>query len=97
MRRCVHHRGYLAPRVGLEPTVVGLEGRLPSFGLGEMERANGVEPSRASLATMPRTMRARVLVGVAGFAPATFGLSGRRASVCASHHQLVGTVGLEPT
>ena len=25
-----------------------------------MERANGVEPSRASLATMPRTMRARV-------------------------------------
>ena len=26
-----------------------------------MERANGVEPSRASLATMPRTMRARVI------------------------------------
>ena len=31
------------------------------FGRGELERANGVEPSRASLATMPRTMRARVI------------------------------------
>ena len=31
-----------------------------SAGRGELERANGVEPSRASLATMPRTMRARV-------------------------------------
>lgn len=36
--------------------------RRPSTGSidrGELERANGVEPSRASLATMPRTMRAR--------------------------------------
>ena len=32
-----------------------------SVGRGELERANGVEPSRASLATMPRTMRARVI------------------------------------
>jgi hypothetical protein len=32
-----------------------------SIGRGELERANGVEPSRASLATMPRTMRARVV------------------------------------
>jgi hypothetical protein len=41
--------------------IVSLEGSLPSFGRGELERANGVEPSRASLATMPRTMRARVI------------------------------------
>jgi hypothetical protein len=32
-----------------------------SVGRGKLERANGVEPSRASLATMPRTMRARVI------------------------------------
>ena len=31
-----------------------------SVGRGELERANGIEPSRASLATMPHTMRARV-------------------------------------
>ena len=30
-------------------------------GRGDLERANAVEPSRASLATMPRTMRARVI------------------------------------
>ena len=51
-----------------------------SIGRGELERANGVEPSRASLATMPRTMRARVLVAAAGFAPATSDLSGRCSS-----------------
>jgi hypothetical protein len=38
---------------------------------GELERANGVEPSHAPLATMPRTMRARDLVAAAGLAPAT--------------------------
>src|SRR5215467_3153172 len=32
----------------------------PSAG-ARLERANGVEPSRASLATMPRTMRARLI------------------------------------
>ena len=32
-----------------------------SIGRGKLERANGVEPSRASLATVPRTMRARVI------------------------------------
>ena len=51
-----------------------------SVGRGDLERANGVEPSRASLATMPRTMRARVLVAAAGFAPATSDLSGRCSS-----------------
>ena len=51
-----------------------------SIGRGELERANGVEPSRASLATMLRTMRARVVVAAAGFAPATSDLSGRCSS-----------------
>ena len=46
-----------------------LRRRLPSFGRGVLERANGVEPSRASLATMPRTMRARVLVPRDGLEP----------------------------
>ena len=46
-----------------------LRRRLPSFGQGELERANGVEPSRASSATMPRTMRARVLVPRDGLEP----------------------------
>ena len=55
-----HRRGYGAPS-WTRTNVVGLEGRLPSAGRGKLERANGVEPSRASLATMPRTMRARVL------------------------------------
>ena len=41
--------------------IVGLEGRLPVRRPGRLERASGVEPSRASLATMPRTMRARVI------------------------------------
>src|SRR6185437_2890886 len=32
-------RENMAPRVGFEPTIVGLEDRLPSFGRGELERA----------------------------------------------------------
>jgi hypothetical protein len=53
-----HRRGYGAPS-WTRTNIVGLEGRLPVRRPGELERANGVEPSRASLATMPRTMRAR--------------------------------------
>src|SRR5215472_6667763 len=56
-----HRRGYGAPG-WTRTNVVGLEGRLPVLpARADLERANGVEPSRASLATMPRTMRARVI------------------------------------
>jgi hypothetical protein len=90
-------RENLAPRVGFEPTVVGLEDRLPSFGRGNLERANRVELSHASLATMPPTMRARV-IGVC-----------RRVRTCCLRlikpvlihmslaDKLVGTEGVEPS
>ena len=59
----------LARREGFEPSIVGLEGRLPVHRSAHLERANGVEPSHASLAKMPRTMRARVLVPRDGLEP----------------------------
>jgi hypothetical protein len=47
----------MAPRVGLEPTVVGLEGRLPSFGRGVgWSRVWESNPAVTSLATRSHTM-----------------------------------------
>ena len=74
--------------------------RIPGFaptGRGKLERANGVEPSHASLATMPRTMRARVFGSCCRICrPATSDLLARRSSERASQPNLVRTAGLAP-
>lgn len=61
-----------------------------------MERANGVEPSRASLATMPRTMRARVIGSCRRICTCYLRLI-RSVLICMSFAaELVRTAGLAP-